>query len=382
METLAEARTVHIVGMYKCGTSWLLHCLAAHPEILAWREFDPYVAALQRQSPRNDPMLKIKSLLCTLGGRLDLAHDHPHFNPRAKEEAFSQFFLGTGWVPLYGQENRRAAQQLRPADTTALPQLADQLFQMLGKEFQPEQAARYDAAQFHNTLGIVNFKRSSMVELMTAVLECSSSEEMPKAFYDQLTRLSNPDDVVAFKAADQIMALQKLQQDMPNTKVIAVVRDARDAMVSAWKFEALMNKIEAPWSKNSQTRHLIEFMYTWGVRAAAILKAASENKLLMIRYEDLHSNFQETIARVYRYIGVDDSLTAINDIRRTTDFETVSGGRKKGEEAESVVRKGIVGDWRNVLSPSQAALAWRVARRQMTALGYTREGVVTAPPQL
>lgn len=381
METLTEARTVHIVGMYKCGTSWLLHCLAAHPEILAWREFDPYVAALQRLGPRNDPVLKIKGLLCTLGGRLDLAQVRPRFNPRSKEEAFSQFFLGTGWVPFYGQENQRAARQLRPADTAALPQLADQLFQMLDKQFQPEQVARYDAAQFHNTLGIVNFKRSSMIELMTAVLECKSSEEMPKAFYDQLTRLSNPDDVVAFKAADQIMALQKLQRDMPNTKAIAVVRDARDAMVSAWKFEALMNRIEAPWSKNSQTRHLIEFMYTWGVRAAAILKAASENKLLMIRYEDLHSNFQETIARVYHYIGVDDSLTTINNIRRTTDFETVSGGRKKGEEAESVVRKGIVGDWRNVLTARQAALAWRVARRQMTELGYTREGVVTAPPQ-
>ena len=382
METLTEARTVHIVGMYKCGTSWLLHCLAAHPEILAWREFDPYVASLQRLGPRNDPILKIKGLLCTLGGRLDLAHDNPRFNARAKEEAFSQFFLGRGWVPLYGQENQRAAQRLRPADTAALPQLADQLFQMLGEEFQPEQAARYNAEQFHNTLGIVNFKRSSLVELMTAVLECSNSEEMPKAFYDQLTRLSNPGDVVAFKAADQIMALQKLQQDMPNTKVIAVVRDARDAMVSAWKFEALMNRVEAPWGGSSRTRHLIEFMYTWGVRAAAILRAASENKLLMIRYEDLHSNFPKTIARVYRYIGVDDSLTAINNIRRTTDFETVSGGRRKGEEAESVVRKGIVGDWRNVLSPRQAALAWRVARRQMIALGYTREGAVTAPPQL
>ena len=26
--------------MYKCGTSWLTHILAAHPEIIAWREFD------------------------------------------------------------------------------------------------------------------------------------------------------------------------------------------------------------------------------------------------------------------------------------------------------------------------------------------------------
>ena len=61
-----KAKTVHIVGMYKCGTSWLLHCLAAHPEILAWREFDPYVASLIRESPRSNPVRKVVSLLHTL----------------------------------------------------------------------------------------------------------------------------------------------------------------------------------------------------------------------------------------------------------------------------------------------------------------------------
>ena len=377
-----KAKTVHIVGMYKCGTSWLLHCLAAHPEILAWREFDPYVASLIRESPRSNPARRIVSLLHTLTGRLDLAHGHHRFTPRPNGDSFTEFFLGTGWVPLYGKQKQQAAQRLLPTHPSAVPQVADQLFEMLEKPFRPESAPLYDPAEFHNTLGIVNFKRSSLIELMTSVLECNTSAEMPKAFYDYVTQLSDPSGLVAFKAADQIMSLQLLQRDMPNTKVVAVVRDARDAMVSAWKFEALMQTIEAPWGKNSQTRNLIEFMYAWGVRAAAIMQAASENKLLLIRYEDLHDNFSETIARVYRYIGVDWSPEAIANIRNATDFEKVSGGRKKGEEAESVVRKGIVGDWRNVLSPSQASLAWRVARRQMTALGYTREGVVTAPPQL
>ena len=32
---------VHIVGLYKCGTTWLLRILAAHPQVVAWREFDP-----------------------------------------------------------------------------------------------------------------------------------------------------------------------------------------------------------------------------------------------------------------------------------------------------------------------------------------------------
>ena len=33
-----DRRLIHICGMYKCGTSWLTHILAAHPEMLAWRD--------------------------------------------------------------------------------------------------------------------------------------------------------------------------------------------------------------------------------------------------------------------------------------------------------------------------------------------------------
>ena len=40
MKKLKDERFIHIVGMYKSGTSWLLHVLANHPEIIAWREFD------------------------------------------------------------------------------------------------------------------------------------------------------------------------------------------------------------------------------------------------------------------------------------------------------------------------------------------------------
>lgn len=168
------------------------------------------------------------------------------------------------------------------------------------------------------------------------------------------------------------MSLRLLQEDHPKTKLIAVVRDGRDALVSAWKYEALMHDSEAPWgAKFKAQKNLIEFMYTWGVRASAILQASNEDKLLMIRYEDLHRDFEGTMGKVYDYLGVDSSAYTIAGVKAVTDFEKVSGGRQKGEEAKSVVRKGIVGDWKNELTQQQADLAWRVARRQLLALGYS-----------
>ena len=79
---------------------------------------------------------------------------------------------------------------------------------------------------------------------------------------------------------------------------------------------------------------------------------------------------EETMGKVYDYLGVDSCADTIASVKAITDFEKVSGGRQKGEEAKSVVRKGIVGDWKNELTQQQADLAWRVARRQLLALGY------------
>lgn len=368
-----KAKTAHIVGMYKCGTSWLLHCLAAHPEIIAWREFDPYVAALKRDSPRNNPFKRITSLVHTLTGRLDLAHGNHRFFPRSHSEAFTEFFLGMGWIPLFGHEGRSKAKALLPHSFEDIPGVADALFEILEQNFRPERLQKYEPAKFHYTLGNVNFKRSEMIELMQCIYQCDNPRDMPVVFYDYVSSLSTPDTLVAFKAADQIMSLGLLREDLPSTKVVAVVRDGRDAMVSAWKYEALMHHSEAPWgAKFKAQKNLIEFMYTWGVRASAILQAETDGRLLMIRYEDLHHNFETTIRKVYDYLEVDSRAEAIAEVKAITDFEKVSGGRKKGEEADSVVRKGIVGDWKNELTQHQADLAWRVARRQLIALGYSQ----------
>ena len=42
----ASASPVFIVGQYKCGTSWLLAALSAHPELIGVRELDLLRACL------------------------------------------------------------------------------------------------------------------------------------------------------------------------------------------------------------------------------------------------------------------------------------------------------------------------------------------------
>ena len=73
---------IFIVGLYKCGTSWLLSCLHAHPQVRALREFD-LVRAIQGGE-----------------GRLRLA---------SREERMARFFGSSAWCRVPDDVARAAA---------------------------------------------------------------------------------------------------------------------------------------------------------------------------------------------------------------------------------------------------------------------------------
>jgi hypothetical protein len=60
-------------------------------------------------------------------------------------------------------------------------------------------------------------------------------------------------------------------------------------------------------------------------------------------------------------------------VAKASAFETQSG-RPRGTSGESVMRRGIAGEWREALNTRDQALAWRVAGKELAAMGYRREG--------
>ena len=78
-------------------------------------------------------------------------------------------------------------------------------------------------------------------------------------------------------------------------------------------------------------------------------------------YEDRTTDPHAEIARLLRFIGLSDDAGAVKACLDAGDFERVTGGRKRGVEAESHYRKAIVGDWRNHLSPEQGDELVRIA---------------------
>ena len=119
---------------------------------------------------------------------------------------------------------------------------------------------------------------------------------------------------------------------------------------------------------------LSRLLRDWGRDQDNFLLAqrAGAGALHLVRYERLVDRFDDEAVRIFDFLGTDPARTDLAAIRRRTSFAALSGGRSAGEaDARSFFRKGVVGDWRHVFSPAQAALLWPVVAETAASFGYT-----------
>ncbi|MFK7831393.1 MAG: sulfotransferase [Congregibacter sp.] len=364
---------IHIVGLYKCGTSWLLHMLAAHPEVVAWREFDPVALSYE-------PGHRLHQLPRLAQDYLRRTPDNPHWlqrleaaTPRKPDAIFDEMFLGHGWIPLLGADQQRRAQNLRALGT---PEILDGLLKLGGLTLRESTAKPLSSIEATRTLGVQSFRRCALQQLMDQVRTLDDASRLPTLFFDSLRGEVEDSAVIACKAADQLMHLGALLKACPNAKAIAIIRDGRDAAVSAYHYEQLMREQEAPWRvpKTSRLRRLLG----WSVRAAKLAEHARRKDVLVVRYEDLKQHFEPTCASVFAALGLCSEPGIITQVKSATEFKAESAGREPGEPANHIVRKGLVGEWREVFSPLEANLAWTMIGKELEVFGYRADGSLAA----
>lgn len=357
----------HIVGMYKCGTSWLSHILAAHPAIISWREFDIIRAThtqlhhplLNRAAYRVARLLKLPPPNMPTG----------EFISKNKEEIIREIFCGRGWIPMMDEEKRAKAAAL---DYTDSGQFIDTLMALSEKNLRGDDAPQLCPERFSNVLGAVNSRRKDLIAFVDAIKSSSDTSQAPHHFFEFLQQQCKPGTPIVLKAADQLISLQQLQQYSPHSRKIAIIRDGRDAAISAIHYRKLMQKRNAPWAQKEEA--YLGQLRGWATRARMLANWAEKNDIIILRYEDLHRDFFGVCGRLFEGMGIPVSQEVLDDIYQKTNFKTVTGGRQTDETSEQVVRKGVVGEWKNSLDRRTADLAWRIAGRELERFGYTREG--------
>jgi hypothetical protein len=173
-------------------------------------------------------------------------------------------------------------------------------------------------------------------------------------------------------------------------KIVMMVRDPRDQLVSrmfhikrsqnhAWhramqnmtNDEALLLCIEGR-KELPGMEIMIKLTQTWLEKGTF---------LLCVRYEDLLANSFTKFKEVLSYLEISAGDDLIDAIVRHNRFERLTvgrkvwrSGRKPGEEkSNSHFRKGIVGDWKNYLTPEHIQKLKEVAGEQLIALGYEKD---------
>lgn len=384
----AVREPVFIVGLYKNGTSWLLAALAAHPQFSALRELDVLrsVADCGRRVKLLPPRQRLarvfgKSAFCGL--RADM------LAPGAFRAYADPSRLPAGVNSLYDLPAELAVEVI-----TAMQ------VDRIGKDVFQDVPADKPVKQ-GKPVGFANLPRPLLAKAFTALRDAGDPARAMHGFLDALAPALPPERRLVLKGADQINCFEVLRGYYPDAPKIAIVRDGRDAAVSAYHYRRLMQERGMAWQhgflailrpiaalRTALRRSIVALRrlfgygadwrlgYTlkvWRHRVRLVLQAAERGELYVLRYEDLLEDFEGSFGQLLRWLGADASPETLAAVRQASSFESMSG-RPRGVSAKDVVRKGVAREWLTELTARDQALAWRIAGPELTAMGYTRDG--------
>jgi hypothetical protein len=186
----------------------------------------------------------------------------------------------------------------------------------------------------------------------------------------------DPDAVrlIAEKTPEHAIALPALESMFPGCRVVHIIRDGRDGVVSGWHH----NLRENPESFRARfpdmaayARYFAENHWLSYIAAARAFGARNPDRFLELRYETLLDEPESQVRRLLAFLGVDASDTSVGACVSGASFERLSGGRAPGQtDAKSHFRKGVAGDWREGLDPAALHAFEAAAGPTMAELGY------------
>ena len=371
--------SIFIVGLYKNGTSWLLSALAAHPEFAALRELDVLRSVTGRSGRQ---MLPAEERLSNVFGK-------SAFCALRAEQLAPRAFLEY----LKGAEGASEQSLYRLPPRLAIEAISNMLRAEGGRQT-PGMAEGVP-------LGFRNFPPTILEQAFSALQDASEPVGAMDGFLAALMPALPAGRRLVLKGADQVLCFDALRGWRPAAPKIAIVRDGRDAAVSAYHYRQLMRERRMAWHHGHLSFmkplalareagiggitalrrgfgygpdwRLGRSMSVWADRVRRVLAAAGRGELYVMRYEDLLDDFPGTFGRLLEWLGADASPATVGAVAKASSFEAQSG-RPRGVSGEDVMRRGIAGEWRESLNLRDQALAWRVAGTELTAMGYTRDG--------
>jgi hypothetical protein len=198
--------------------------------------------------------------------------------------------------------------------------------------------------------------------------------------------------------------LSEMSEIYPEARVIHIIRDGRDVVVSKmhhlWKAEARGEPVdllpeeivkrdafyrdpevflasqEGGIFRKKRLREWAEGWRTRVGRAVEVGPALFGSNYVEVRYEDLLERPDKEAARLFRFLGADASTEVVEECVEEASFEKGSG-RQRGQDdyplRHGKYRKGIAGDWKNVFIERDTEIFKETAGDLLIGLGYEKD---------
>ncbi|MGB0748404.1 MAG: sulfotransferase family protein [Magnetospiraceae bacterium] len=169
--------------------------------------------------------------------------------------------------------------------------------------------------------------------------------------------------------------LPSLHRLFPQARFVHIVRDPRDVAVSRLHHGYRIGMEGALTPGHDHFKNLIKnAAAAWRDNIGAVKSFRVEKRapLLEIRYEELLAEPAARFTAMYGFLSVAADPETVTAGIAETDFETMTGGRKRGEEdPKSFFRKGVAGDWKERLDDWAVDLIGKQCGALMADYGYS-----------
>lgn len=183
--------------------------------------------------------------------------------------------------------------------------------------------------------------------------------------------------------------LDRLWSVFPQAKVVHLIRDGRDVVVSSLYHEQRSTgRAVAERSETDLLETVGRYAQVWQqnittARASAANRPAHAG-YHELRYEALHQTPEDSLTALFRFLGINEEPALVQRCLDTCAFSRLAGRQPGQADAQAFHRQGVVGGWREQLSePLQQALL-RTAGALLDELGYCEADspLCTAPAPL
>lgn len=162
-------------------------------------------------------------------------------------------------------------------------------------------------------------------------------------------------DVFMEKTPEHALVLNSLLRWYPQSKIIFVVRDGRDAYSSTFRNPSFYNKVGD------------EFPRMWRDIVRRYLQNSSNACIKLVKYEELAEQPTRCVSDIMEFIGLPFEVRQLDPAA----ISETSMAKQKGHEMLSQrISTASVGTFRNRLSDAQIAYFERCAGPELRALGY------------